>query len=139
MTVKSTAVAVGFAAALLASPAIAGLGWPAGTGARIVFEKELHDYGTVKFGANGTSTFVFENTGDAPLVIVSAKGSCGCVVPSWPKAPVMPGASGTIQVKYDTKRPGPINKSVTITSNAVNAPTIVIRVKGTVEAAPGGG
>jgi len=37
-------------------------------------------------------------------------------------------------VKYDTKRIGPINKSVTITSNASNEPTKVIRIKGKVEA-----
>jgi hypothetical protein len=36
-------------------------------------------------------------------------------------------------VKYDTKRPGPINKSVIITSNAVNEPTKVIRIEGKVE------
>jgi hypothetical protein len=39
-------------------------------------------------------------------------------------------------VKYDTKRPGPINKSVTINSNAVNEPVKVVRIKGNVEADP---
>ena len=42
----------------------------------------------------------------------------------------------TITVKYDTKRPGAINKSVTISSNATNAPEKIVRIKGTVEAAP---
>ena len=41
-----------------------------------------------------------------------------------------------ILVKYDTKRPGPINKSVTINSNAVNEPVKVVRIKGNVEADP---
>jgi hypothetical protein len=35
-------------------------------------------------------------------------------------------------VRYDTKRVGAINKSVTITSNAVTNPTTVVRIKGTV-------
>jgi hypothetical protein len=48
----------------------------------------------------------------------------------------MPGQSSNISVKYDTKRAGVINKSVTITSNAVNEPTKVVRIKGTVEADP---
>jgi len=39
-------------------------------------------------------------------------------------------------VKYDTKRPGPINKSVTITSNASNEPNKVVRIKGNVGAKP---
>lgn len=108
-------------------------------GAKIEFEKEVHDYGTIENGANGECTFEFKNTGNAPLIISNAKGSCGCTVPSWPKEPIAPGKTGTITVKYDTKRAGAINKSVTITSNAVNAPTKVIRIKGNVKPAPTSG
>lgn len=108
------------------------------SGAKIEFEKEVHDYGNIKYGANGTCTFEFKNTGNAPLIISKATGSCGCTVPSWPKEPIAPGAKGEITVKYDTKRPGPITKSVTITSNAANEPSKVIRIKGTVGNAPEG-
>lgn len=108
-------------------------------GAQISFTKETHDYGTIKNGANGTCTFEFKNTGNAPLILSNAKGSCGCTVPTWPKEPVAPGATGVISVKYDTKRPGAINKSVTITSNATNEPNKVIRIKGTVLAPPENG
>lgn len=100
--------------------------------------KETHDYGTIKHGADGTCTFEFKNTGNAPLIISNAKGSCGCTVPEWPKEPIAPGAKGVIKVKYDTTRAGAINKSVTITSNAVNEPTKVIRIKGNVLSAPTG-
>lgn len=110
------------------------------SGAKIDFIKETHDYGTVKFGADGSCTFEFKNVGNAPLIISNAKGSCGCTVPSWPKDPIAPGAKGSIKVQYDTKRPGPINKSVTITSNAVNGGEgTVIRIKGNVLPAPEGG
>ncbi len=108
-------------------------------GAKIEFEKEIHDYGTVEYAGNGQCTFKFTNTGNAPLIISNAKGSCGCTVPSWPKEPVAPGASSSLSVKYDTKRPGAINKSVTITSNAINSPTKVIRIKGTVKPKPSSG
>ncbi|MCW3835795.1 DUF1573 domain-containing protein [Sphingomonas canadensis] len=108
-------------------------------GAKIEFHKEVHDYGTVKYGGNGTATFRFTNTGNAPLIISKATSSCGCLVPTWPKEPIAPGANGEITVKYDTKRPGPISKTVTITSNAVNEPGKVIRVKGTVSPVPEGG
>ncbi|MDX1447051.1 DUF1573 domain-containing protein, partial [Lishizhenia sp.] len=87
-------------------------------GAQIEFEKTLHDYGTIEHGGNGVYEFVFTNTGNQPLMISNAKGSCGCTVPSCPKEPIAPGASAEIKVKYDTNRVGPINKSVTITSNA---------------------
>ena len=106
------------------------------SGATIEFEKEVHDYGTIENGANGECTFVFKNTGNAPLIISNAKGSCGCTVPSWPKEPIAPGASAKIKVKYDTNRVGPINKSVTITSNATNEPNKVIRIKGQIKAKP---
>ncbi|TNE54772.1 MAG: DUF1573 domain-containing protein [Bacteroidetes bacterium] len=105
-------------------------------GPKIEFSKEVHDYGEIKYGANGTCVFSFKNTGNAPLIISKAQGSCGCTVPSWPKEPIAPGATSEITVKYDTKRPGPIAKSVTITSNAVNHPTKVIRIKGKVGPAP---
>lgn len=108
-------------------------------GATIEFTKEVHDYGTIENGANGECTFEFKNTGNAPLIISNAKGSCGCTVPQWPKEPIAPGATAEIKVKYDTKRTGAINKSVTITSNAVNAPTKVIRIKGNVKPKPESG
>ena len=108
-------------------------------GAKIEFAKETHDYGEVKHGGNGQCTFEFTNTGTEPLIIQNAKGSCGCTVPSWPKEPLAPGKTASITVKYDTKRPGAINKSVTITSNATNTPVKVIRIKGNVLPKPTSG
>ncbi len=105
-------------------------------GAKISVNKEVHDYGTVKFGADGSCTFEFKNTGNAPLIISSCKGSCGCTVPTWPHEPIAPGETGVITVKYDTKRPGAINKSVTISSNATNTPEQIVRIKGNVLPAP---
>ena len=103
--------------------------------AEIKFEKETHDYGTISQGADGSCEFKFKNTGKEPLVISNAQGSCGCTVPSWPKEPIKPGETNVIKVHYDTKRVGPISKSVTITSNAKNSPS-VIRIAGTVTATP---
>jgi hypothetical protein len=108
-------------------------------GADVSFDKEVHDYGTVKQGGNGECEFKFTNTGTEPLIISDAKGSCGCTVPEWPKTPIKPGETASIKVKYDTKRVGPINKTVTVTSNATTEPTKVLRIKGTVEAVEGGG
>ncbi len=105
-------------------------------GPKIEFTKDTHDYGNVKYGADGTTTFEFKNTGKAPLIISNAKASCGCTVPDWTKDPVNPGQKGNLKVTYDTKRPGLINKSITVTSNAVNEPTKVLRIKGEVGAKP---
>ena len=101
-------------------------------GAKIEFAKEVHDYGTINNGADGVCVFEFTNTGNEPLILANVKGSCQCTVPEWPKEPIAPGEKAKITVKYNTKNPGPINKSVTITSNAINEPTKVIRIKGNV-------
>ena len=102
-------------------------------GPAIEVNKEIHDYGLVEYAGNGTSEFVVTNTGTEPLVIQGAKASCGCTVPNYPKEPIAPGESATITVRYDTKRPGSINKSIKITSNAVNASEKVIYIKGQVQ------
>lgn len=107
-----------------------------GTGAQISVDKEVHDYGKIAAGANGTCEFKVTNTGDQPLIITNCKGSCGCTVPKCDTAPIKPGQSTMVTVKYDTKRPGPINKSVTISSNAANAPEKIVRISGTVEPGP---
>lgn len=117
---------------------VAGLGFAASaqevtSGAIITLDKDVHDYGTIQQGADGSCEFKVTNTGTEPLTITGCKGSCGCTVPKCDKAPVNPGASSTISVKYDTKRVGPINKSVTISSNAANEPSKIIRIKGKVE------
>lgn len=105
-------------------------------GAEISFDKDVHDFGKLKQYGNATTEFVFKNTGNSPLIISNAKGSCGCTVPTWPREPIAPGATAIIKVKYDSKRIGPINKSVTVTSNASNDPSKVIRITGNISAAP---
>lgn len=100
---------------------------------QIVFEAETIDYGTIDQNENGEREFKFTNKGKEPLIITSAKASCGCTVPQWPREPIAPGESGTIKVKYDTRRVGPFHKTVTITSNA-STPNKVITIKGKVNA-----
>lgn len=101
--------------------------------ADIKFEKTVFDYGTIKQGANGDCEFTYTNTGKEPLIISNCQGSCGCTVPSCPKEPILPGKTGTIKVHYDTKRVGPITKSVTVNSNAKSG-MVILQIKGTVEA-----
>ena len=98
----------------------------------ITFETTVHDFGNIQQYGNATVEFKFKNTGNKPLIISNAEGSCGCTVPTWPQHPIAPGKSGVIIVKYDSKRVGPFNKSVKIMSNATNTPTIELRIQGTI-------
>jgi len=102
------------------------------TGAEISVNKTTHDYGSVKIGSDGFCEFIITNTGNEPLIISDARGSCSCTVPEWTKDPIAPGASTTIKVKYNTNNPGPINKSVTIMSNAVSEPVKTLKITGNV-------
>ena len=104
----------------------------AAIGPEIKFDKVEHDYGDVPFNGDGTCEFRFTNTGNEPLLIQKPKSSCGCTIPSWPNEPILPGESDVIKVTYKTNRVGNINKTVTVTSNAIKNSTVVLRIKGRV-------
>ncbi|MFP9099239.1 DUF1573 domain-containing protein [Flavobacterium sp. RHBU_24] len=111
-----------------------GLGVFAQTGAKIEFKTDTIDYGTTnKEDDNGVRVFEFTNTGTAPLIISDVKSSCGCTVPSKPTQPIPPGKSDKIEVKYNMHT-GPIRKTITVMSNAVNVPdgTVALKIKGEV-------
>jgi hypothetical protein len=96
------------------------------------------DYGKVtKEEDNGVRVFEFTNTGDAPLIIINVQSTCGCTVPSKPTEPIAPGKTGKIEVKYNMN-PGPIRKTITVESNAVNAEEgrVVLKIKGEVFVKP---
>jgi len=100
------------------------------------FSEETHDYGEVPEGPVAETDFVFKNVGKEPIVINEAHGSCGCTVPQWPQEPIQPGRKGTIHVAYATQgRTGPINKDITINSNATQQP-MILHITGSVKAAP---
>jgi hypothetical protein len=110
------------------------------SGAKIEFKDKDNtvDYGTVyKEEDSGIRTFEFTNTGDAPLIISDVKSSCGCTVPSKPTEPILPGQTGKIDVKYNMN-PGPIRKTITVESNAVNYEEgrVAIKIKGEVIVRP---
>lgn len=109
---------------------------PVVSGPQITIDKEVHNFGNIPYGGNGTCEFKVTNTGTEPLILSKCKGSCGCTVPTCEPNPIAAGASTNITVKYDTKRAGVIDKSVTINSNAVNEPVMVVRIKGKVEPDP---
>lgn len=99
--------------------------------AKIEFKSDTIDYGTIEKGADGVRVFEFTNTGDAPLIISKVSSTCGCTIPKKPEGPILPGKTGKIEVKYDTKRVMPIRKTITVISNA-ETPTVALKIKGTV-------
>ena len=105
---------------------------PPGLTTTIKFDQTEFEYGAVEQGEKIRHVFTFSNTGNEPLIITKAKGSCGCTVPNWPKAPILPGESGEIAVVFDTKgKKGKQAKRVTITANTEPAMTF-LTIKGEV-------
>lgn len=103
-------------------------------GPMITLSTENIDYGTIKQGADGDRQFTVTNTGNEPLILSGCMGSCGCTVPKCDTAPIPPGKSSVVNVHYDTGRPGPFTKTVTVNSNATNAASKVVTIHGEVEA-----
>jgi len=95
------------------------------------FSDTVVDYGTIEQNSEPFRVFKFSNTGNEPLVIKHAKGSCGCTVPTYPKEPILPGESNEVKVRYDTKRIGKFTKTVTLTTNE-EVGKRVITIKGEV-------
>lgn len=99
----------------------------------LAFDKVIHNFGEVKEdGGTKTFEFKFKNTGGQPLVLHNVKASCGCTTPQWTRKPIPPGGTGFVKAIFDPRnRPGNINKSITVVSNAQNS-TVILRINGKV-------
>lgn len=86
---------------------------------KVQLDKLEHDFGTIAEGTVAETEFIVTNVGEGDLLIISAKGSCGCTVPEPPKEPIKPGESAPIKVSFDSKgKPGAQEKTVTLTTNS---------------------
>ena len=86
----------------------------------MTFTESEFDFGTIDQGTPQEHIFTFKNDGDADLVIVDAKSSCGCTVPEFTKTPVAPGATGELLVKFNGSGKNQVSKTVTITANTAS-------------------
>jgi hypothetical protein len=101
-------------------------------GPELTFKEDSHDFGKIVEGLVAEYDFYFTNTGNLPLTLVDVRPSCGCTSPEWSREPIAPGKTGFIKVKYNSAgRPGPFNKSITITTNIPNE-TKALFIKGEV-------
>ncbi len=119
-----------------AAPAQPGVAAPTGPVTAMTFDESSFNFGSVTEGEIITHTYSFKNSGNEPLIVSDARGTCGCTVPSKPTAPIAPGETGEITVRFDTNnKVGERQQKVTITANTDPAQT-VISLDGTVVADP---
>ncbi|WP_367391322.1 DUF1573 domain-containing protein [Lewinella sp. LCG006] len=92
----------------------------------ISFTETTFDFGTVEEGTIVTHVFTLTNTGQEPLVLTDAKGSCGCTIPQWPREPLAPGETASITVEFNSKnKMGKRNQRVTVTANTDPAQSFI--------------
>ena len=90
------------------------------------------NFGEIKQGEKVSHNYKIKNIGSSDLLISSAKGSCGCTVPEWPKDPIKPGKEANIKVTFDSKgKKGKQAKRVTLMTNAI--PNVkILTIKGNI-------
>jgi hypothetical protein len=100
---------------------------PTADGPVVSFDKLSHDFGTINEGEVVETVFTLTNTGNSDLIILNARGSCGCTVPDYPKdQPIAPGDSAEVTVKFDSNnKPNANNRSVTFTTNTKKGREVV--------------
>jgi hypothetical protein len=106
------------------------------SGAKIDFKASNNtiDYGIITKGTdNGIRAFEYKNTGDAPLIITSIQSTSGFTILSKQNDTILPGKSAKIEIKYNMAS-GPIRKTITVESNAINydGGRIPLKIKGEV-------
>ena len=105
---------------------------PLGPQTLMTFEEPVFDFGEINEGDKVSHIYKFKNTGSEPLIIIDAKGSCGCTVPQWPKEPIAPGETAEMLIEFNSKgKSGLQHKRVTVTANTNPAQTF-ISIKGEV-------
>ncbi|PWJ36102.1 DUF1573 domain-containing protein [Sediminitomix flava] len=101
--------------------------------ASIKWDELVYDFGEVNEGDEVKHVYTFKNNGEVPLIISRVKASCGCTTPTYTKAPVAPGESGEINVKFNSKnRAGKQVKTITVYANVENGKSEV-RLQGIVK------
>lgn len=91
------------------------------------------DYGKISKSDNAIRSFEFTNTGNAPLLIIDAQSTLSSIIVTKPAGAIQPGKKGKIDVKYNMAA-GPIRKTITVETNAVNYPDgrVALKIKGEV-------
>lgn len=100
--------------------------------ATIEWTEEVHDFGSIPQKVEASYEFVFKNPGMIPLIIENVESSCGCTVPTYPKAPIPPGGKGKIKVVYNAQETGYFSKEITVYTNTQHKYT-KLQIKGIVE------
>lgn len=81
-------------------------------------DSTTQDLGKIKEGSVVEISWKFKNTGDKPLIISDARGTCGCTIADKPNEPIAPGQEGMIKARFNSQGQGPeAHKTVSVDAN----------------------
>jgi hypothetical protein len=69
----------------------------------VVWSKKEIDFGNIIQGEIRKTSFTCYNYTDSILVFENVMPSCGCVAPTWQRAPIKPGDSSLLAIEFDSK------------------------------------
>lgn len=91
----------------------------------------VYDFGEIEQGIPRDAEFVLSNGGREPLIIQSARASCGCTNLKYSQEPILPKQSTKITVTYNAAALNSFTKTITVTTNADPNP-VVLKIQGKV-------
>ena len=104
-------------------------------GPMIQVDNSTYDFGKAQTGEKVRHTYIITNTGNATLHITNVQPSCHCTTAGNWTHDIEPGHAGEISVQLDTTGFGggaPVQRTVTVYSNAKNDPRKLLVIRGNV-------
>ena len=95
------------------------------------FKHTTMDYGTIKQGEIAECEFVFTNTGEEEVEIKTVKSNSRNIKFKLKEKTIAPGQTSSITVIYNSEKPGPIRKVITVFTN-IDPDVYTLSVKGRV-------
>lgn len=100
--------------------------------AKVKFKQESIDFGKTKLNKPVSVDYEFTNTSKEPVLVETARASCGCTTPTWTKEPILPGKKGKITAGYSANSVGQQNKTIWVKLKGVDQDK-ELHLTGTVE------
>jgi hypothetical protein len=81
-------------------------------------DSTTQDLGKIKEGSIVEISWKFKNTGNKPLIVADARGTCGCTIADKPQEPIAPGQDGVIKARFNSQGQAPnVTKTVSVDAN----------------------
>lgn len=101
--------------------------------ASVSWKSDTIDVGEIPQNKPKDIVFEFKNTGKTTVIITNVQGSCGCTATEYTKTPILAGGVGKVTATYNAVNVGAFSKTVTVTTNSSETPS-VLTLKGNVKA-----